>query len=233
MRFALLALLLPAFVVAGGAGNDGEKLFQDLEKKVGKAKAVRVAFAGKIMKGAKEAGHFKGVVELAEADKGRIEVEGSAEGKDIVLKMVSDGKTMKVMATPPGGEKEEPLPKHFGAMVRTGLSRVGPIAGLLLAHPRVEGKEEPELDKVLRVSDFKLGENAKVEGREARVIAYKVTLASNDKVSAKLWIDAKTHLPLKRELSANKEGETIRIVETYSEFNVGPKGEVKSPAPPK
>jgi outer membrane lipoprotein-sorting protein len=232
MRFALLALLLPASVIAGGAGNEGEKLYRDLEKTVGQAKMVRVAFASKLLKGGKEAGHFKGVVDLGEGDMARIEVKGEVEGKKITLEMTSDGKKMKVVATPPGKEKEEPLPRNFGAMVRTGLSRVGPTAGLLLGHPRIEGKEDPDIDKLLRVSDFKLGENAKVEGREARVIEYKVTLRGTEKASAKLWLDAKTHLPLKRELSADTEGGTVQIVESYSEFTLGRKGQAKAPPPP-
>jgi hypothetical protein len=233
MRWVLLVLLLPALAVAGGEGNEGEKRYRDLEKRVGMTKMVHVAFASKILKGDKEAGHFKGVVDLEDWDKASVKVKGEVEGKAITLEMTADGKKLKVVATPPGGEKEEPLPRNFGAMVRTGVSRVGPTAGLLRGYPRIEGKEEPDLDKLLRVSDFKLGANAKVEGREARVIEYKVTLTGTEKVSAKLWLDAKTHLPLKRELSADTEGGTVRIVETYSEFTLGRKGQAKAPPPPK
>ena len=226
MRWALVILLLPAFPVAGGEGHEGEKLYRDLEKQVGQAKVVRVAFASKLLKGGKEAGHFKGVVDLGEGDRARVAVKGEAEGKAFTLEMTSDGKQLKVVATPPGGEKEEPLPKHFGALVRTGLSRVGSTAALLLGFSREGGggQEEPDLDKRFRVSDFRLGANAKVEGREARVIAYKVTPTGRaDPVLLKLWLDAKTRLPLKRELSDEKRG--FRIIETYSEFTVGAKGE--------
>ena len=101
-----------------------------------------------------------------------------------------------------------------------------------MAHPRGPGKEEPDLDKLIRVSDFKLGANAKIEGREARVIEYKVAIKDGDTVSAKLWLDAKTHLPLKRELAAEKEGGNVRIVETYSEFKFGQKGGELEPKKP-
>ena len=211
MRWALVILLPPAFTVAGGEGNEGEKLYRDLEKRVGQAKVVRVAFASKIMKDGKEGGHFKGVVALGEGDKARVELKGEGEGKAFTLEMTSDGKKLKVVATPPGGEKEEPLPKHFGAMVRTGLSRVGPTAAWLIAHPKAEGEQGADIDKVLQISDFKLGANAKVEGREARVIDYKVTPTGRaDPVMLKLWLDAKTRLPLKRELSDEKSG--FRII---------------------
>ena len=231
MRRGLLVLLLPALAVAGGEGNEGEKLYRGLEKRVGMTKMVHVAFASKLMKGDKEAGHFKGVVDLEGWDKSSVKVKGEVQGKAITLEMTADGKKLKVVATPPGGEKEEPLPKNFGAMVRTALSRVGPTAGLLISHPKAEGKDEPDFDKVLRISDFKLGPNAKVEGREARTIEYKVTPAGRpEPVTLELWLDAKTHLPLKRELSDEKNG--VRIVETYSEFKLGQKGGELEPLKP-
>jgi hypothetical protein len=230
MRWGLLVWLLPAVAVAGGAGNEGEKLYRDLEKRVVKAKAVRVAFASKMMKGDKEFGHFKGVVDLDEGNKGRVELKGQGDGKEFAMEAVSDGKKLKVTMTPPGKEQEQPLPKDFGVLVRTSLSRAGPVASLLFARPMVPG-EDPGPDQ-FPVSDFKLGANAKVAGREARVIEYKVSPKGGDTVSVKLWLDAKTHLPLKRDLSAEKGGESFRIVETYSEFKLGSKGAGLEPLKP-
>jgi outer membrane lipoprotein-sorting protein len=232
MRWVLLVLLPPALAVAGGEGNEAEKLFRDLEERVGKAKVVRIAFASKIMKDGKESGHFKGSVILEEGAKARIEVQGSVDGKDVSLRMVSDGKKMKVFASPVGKEVEEPLPKHFGTMARNAMSRVGPTAALLLVHPRVQGKDEPDLAKLLGVSDFKLGERTKVEGRDVRVVEYRVNLM-DEKVFVKLWLDAKTHLPLKRREGSDKKGEGVQIFETYSEFKLGSKGKGQAPAPPK
>jgi outer membrane lipoprotein-sorting protein len=227
----LLVLLLPAFAPAGGEGNEAEKLYRDLEKRVTQANTVRVAFEARLMKGAKEAGHMKGVIVVGEGNQARMEVKGQVDGKDMALEMTSDGKKLKAVATPPGKETEEPLPENFGAMVRTGLSRVGPTAGLLLAHPSFQSKEEKDLDKTLRLSDFKVGADGKVEGRDARVLEYKVTPTGAGPVTLKLWLDARTRLPLKRELRDEKEG--FRVIETYSEFKLGPKGGGKSSAPPK
>jgi hypothetical protein len=101
----------------------------------------------------------------------------------------------------------------------------------MFAHPRVQGEEPPDVEKLLRVSDFKRGANAKVEGREAHVIEYKVSTAGEDKAFVKLWLDARTHLPLKRELRA-ATGDAFRVVETYSEFKLGPKGAGLEPVKP-
>jgi hypothetical protein len=223
MRRGLLVLLLPAFALAGGEGNQGEKLYRDLEKTITTAKTVHIKFASKVMKGTKEAGHFKGVVDLGEGDKASVEVKGEMEGKDFSLKMTSDGKMLKAVVTPSGEGKEEPLPKNFGKMVRSALARVGPTGALLMSRHKQPGAEEQDLDKLLRISDFKLGADAKGEGRGARVIEYKVAIKDADTITMKLWLDAKSQLPLKRELAAEKEGENIRIVETYSEFSLGKK----------
>jgi len=216
----------PAFAVAGGEGNEAENMYRDLEKRVTQAKTVRVAFEGRLMNGAKEAGHLKGVITLGEENRARLEFKGQVNEKDLTLEMTSDGKKLKAVATPPGKETEEPLPENYGATVRTGLARVGPTAGLLLAHPNLQGKEEKDLDKLLRPSDFKVGANVKVAGRDARVLEYQVTPTGAGPMTLKLWLDAKTRLPLKRELRDEKEG--FRIVETYSEFKLGAASGTKS-----
>ena len=232
MRWTLLILLVLVFAVRGGEGNEAEKLYRGLEKKIGKAKALHLAFASKLMKGANEVGHFKGSIALMEGNKARIEVKGSTEGNDISLKLVSDGKNLKITANPPGKESELPLPKRFGANVRTGLSRVGPSMGMVMVGGGGD-KEGPDFDKLFRPSDFKLGANTKVAGRDARTIQYKVTISGKETASVKLWLDAKTLLPLKREITGEKQGESMRILESYSEFKLGKKGGGKSSAPPK
>jgi hypothetical protein len=230
MRWGLLVWLLPAVAVAGGAGNEGEKLYRDMEKQVVNAKTVHVAFATKLMKGDKEFGHFKGVVNLDEGNKAHVKLKGHVEEKEFAMELVSDGKKLKITMPPPGKDQEQPLPKDFGVLVRTGLSRAGPVASLLFSRAQVPGEEQGP-DR-FPVSDFKLGANAKVEGREARVIEYKVSPKGGDTATVNLWLDAKTHLPLKRELRAEKGGESFRVIETYSEFRLGQKGGELEPKKP-
>jgi outer membrane lipoprotein-sorting protein len=229
MRRLLLALALPALALPAFAGEDNEaaKLFRDMENRITRAKSLRVAFASSITKGGEEFGQFKGSVDLSEGNKGRFEIKGQAKGKEISVKLVAAGEKLKVTTNQPEGDKEQPLPKNFGQRVRLGISRVGPTAGLLIAE-RQSGKDDEDVAKRLQVSDFKLGADAQVGGRKARVLEYKATL-DKEEIKAKLWLDARTHLPLKRELSAEKGGETFRVVETYSEFNVGAKGGRKAP----
>src|SRR5262249_28203802 len=248
MRYALLALLVPS-VAAAGERNEAEKLFRDLEKKVAKAKTVRVAFAAQVTLGKEGEGDVKGLVALAEGNKGRVELKGRMFGKEESALIVADGKTLTESEQPSGKKKERPVPRNFGVMLRKATA-LGPGTSLLIVFltrsggPRTEedkgkpGKEaEPwPLDELnrLQLSDFKLGKDTKVGGRAARVLQYSMSVPGGKiKLPTKLWLDARTHLPVKRELNW-KEGEKgLRIVETYSEFQLDAKADGKAPGGPR
>ncbi len=220
MRYIVVALVLPALGLQAG---DAEKTFRDLEKKITAAKTVQVAYQSTLYEGDKEEGQFKGTFNLGEGGKGKVVARGRVKGMDISMDMVTDGKTMKVKVTPPGKEMEQPQPKRFDATVRGGLSRAGITAGLFLTAGAGSDKEEPDLDRLMRVSDIKSGGDAKLDGRAARVLQYKLTLGTQD-FAGKVWLDATTGLPLKRELSGKMRDQVMRIVETYSEFKLGAAG---------
>jgi outer membrane lipoprotein-sorting protein len=231
MRYVPLALLVPALAIAGGRGNEAEKLFRDLEKRVAAAKTIRVSFVSTVYEGEKDVGQLKGSITLEEGEKGSVKAKGKLKEMELALDLVSDGKKLTVVSTAGGKAKEQPLPKKFGASARLGLSRVGPTAGLFMVGAAPDpGKEDQGLDleKLLQLSDFKAGGTARVEGREARVLEYHVTLGG-EKLAMKLWLDAKTGLPLKRELRGPMAAQSMRVVETYSEFKLGA-GDAKGPA---
>src|SRR5262249_2300554 len=73
MRFALLAALAPAFAVQG---NDAEKLFREMEKKITEAKSLRVAsdidVKDKREGGTLKGGTLKSTVALAPGNKLRL-----------------------------------------------------------------------------------------------------------------------------------------------------------------
>src|SRR5205807_810094 len=130
------------------------------------------------------------------------------------VEMSADGQQVKMKATPPGKEKEAPLPKQFGARLRTFLSRVGVGAGISTIFTPDESWEagkEREFEKSLPVSDFKLRDSVQIRGREARVIEYKLTRKGPD-IEVRLWLDAKTGLPVKRELERGPKSAKFRVI---------------------
>jgi outer membrane lipoprotein-sorting protein len=230
MRFAVLALLLPVFAGAGeGKANEAEKLFRQMEKKIGSARALRIVadVQGK-RKRTDEAWHF----ELALARGNKVWIRGkwrrTAGGltESGMGEFVSDGARQRLTDSS-GGEareaKEAKIPAGFVKSLTALLARVG-VRGALRLSRKWAGEKAPDVDSLLSLGDFRMGEAAKVNGRDARVLHYQVTLAgSRDTAQVTLYLDAKTLLPLRRVIAS---GGTL--TETYTELTLNPKLDPKT-----
>jgi len=232
MRYALLALLLPA-VAAAGEGNEAEKLFLQVEKKISAAKALRVVADIKgSAKGTEVSFHVE--LTLADGNKARVKMKGEVkkDGKSeqIGADLISDGTNLRMVETTSSKEKEEKTPEGLSRNLTLLLGRVGVLGGLRTGTGGKKGAKPPDLEKLLRMKGFKMGEPTKVNGRDARVLHYQATIAGANiedekKVKTTLYVDAKTLLPLKRVLVIEKE--EGRLTETYTEFTLNPKLDAK------
>jgi outer membrane lipoprotein-sorting protein len=226
MRFALLALLLPAFVVAG-EGNEAEKLFRQLEKKIRDARALRVVADVKGVGKAREVS-FRVEMTVARGNKVRFKAKGETkrdgENKQITAELISDGTKMWATESEQGKVREEEAPKQLGQALSTALSRVGALFGFQAAGD-VRGQAR-DLEKLFAVRDFRMGEAAKVNDRAARVLQYTVEPGPKEIVRVTLYLDAKTLLPLKRVIEVERE--KARMTETYTEFTLNPKLDPKT-----
>jgi outer membrane lipoprotein-sorting protein len=101
------------------------------------------------------------------------------------------------------------------------FARAGMLA-MMRSQPRGDNKEAFDLDKMLAIRDFKAGAKEKVGTHDTQVVQYNLDLKEGTaKVS--LWIDTKTNLPVKRELTVDDNGKNFQITETISAFDVNPK----------
>jgi outer membrane lipoprotein-sorting protein len=224
MRFALLAVLVPAFAAQG---NDAEKLFRDLEKKIDAAKSLRLA-SDIDVKDKREGGTLRSSLALAPGGKVRMTMKGKGGGKEVEIEVVSDGAKLHTRANPPGDSKQEEAPKNLHALMRKMLSRAGTLGAAFLVRGSGRPGAPKELDpeKLFKVSDFKIGEAAKVNGRDAKVIHYQIAIAGKDSAKVTLWLDAKTLLPIKRVIIP--EAEDVQVTETYTEFQLNPQLDAKT-----
>jgi outer membrane lipoprotein-sorting protein len=233
MSYLMLALVIPVLPAQDG-GNEAEKLFRALGEKIARAKSLRVAYAAKVTAGDKVTGDFKGLVELKEGNQIRVEMAGQSAGKEAKVGFTADGKKLKARDPASGKEREAPLPGDLSDKLRMLLSRVGATMGTSLALLRKKGGEYikgADLDKLLRLSDFRSGKDVRIDGRPARVLEYKVTLEKKEQVlSVRLWLDARSLLPLKREVQMETGAGPGRAVETYSEFKLGPEAKASGGA---
>jgi outer membrane lipoprotein-sorting protein len=230
MRMWLAPLFLAAMVNAD-TDKDAEKVFQQMSDTLTRAKSFACRFEMK-MEGAQGKGAFKGRLVVAQGNKVRFEMDGKGGGKTTALLSVSDGsKTVTVdnKTTQPARDTLKNMAKH----VLTGTARGGVFVPMYLAvEGALEGEkpQETNIEDILKVSGFRLGKKEKVDGREAQVIEYLLAVASGggEEINTTVWVDAKTHVPLKRVLSAKVGGQALTVTETYSKVVVDGKIDAKT-----
>ena len=218
-KLAALLLLVPAVSLA--QGNDGEKLFRQMEDKVMKAKTLKAVVAVEYNQPGVGPGKMTISGQLGEGDLCRVEIRGDAGGKVYILTIVSDG--TKAQMEQQGKVKPAPSPKELGKLLRGAHARFGPIgAGWVF---KLRPGEPTDIDKTMGVSGFQAGAAEKVNGRDTKVVEYNFELSNTKKSGkVKLWIDAQTMLPAKRVITLDG-GE---MTETYNEFTVDAKIDPKT-----
>jgi hypothetical protein len=189
MRFALLAALVPAFAVQG---NDAEKLFRAMEKKITEAKSLRVA-SDIDVKDKREGGTLKSSLALARGDKLRLTMKGKGGGKELEMEIACDGDKLLARMTPPGESKQEAVPKNLHALMSKVISRTGPVGAFFIVRVGGPGApKDPDPEKLFNVKDFTMGEAAKVNGRDAKVLHYQIDIDGKESAKITLWLDAKS-----------------------------------------
>jgi outer membrane lipoprotein-sorting protein len=231
MRLLVTTALLMFFTRAAvAADKEAEDLFRGLEQKLRSAKTLRVRFDLSVTVG--KPGSLKGMLLLGEGDKFRLELEGKPFGELVKLTVVSDGARMSSCdPNDPKNGKVEKAPKEVGANLRAVLPRLG----VMLCWNSLDrgAKLAPEFTKV---SDFKFAGKEVMGGREMVTIEYTVTERQNvvmpPKSRVKLWLDAKTRLPVKLSLTSDG-GDITATTDVYSEFVIDPKMDAKQFEVPK
>jgi outer membrane lipoprotein-sorting protein len=210
MRFALLAALVPAFAVQGN-------------------KSLRVA-ADVDVKDKREGGTLKSTVALAPGNKLRLTMKGKGGGKELDVEVVADGDKLHVRMTPPGKSEQIAAPKNVHDLMSKVMSRTGSVGAFFIIRLVAPGaSKHPDPEKLFNAKDFKMGEAAKVNGRDAKVLHYAIDLEGESKpAKITLWLDARTLLPLKRLIAPEGKGKEAQITETYTEFTLNPKLDAKT-----
>jgi outer membrane lipoprotein-sorting protein len=231
--FVVFALGLIRLSPASAQENEAEKLFREMEKKIAAAKGIEADVDMDLTDIKRKAeGKFKVSLLLTRDNKARLKLAGKMEGMDVRMDLISDGSRLKASKrpAPPGKEIEEKAtPKYLHAMLARTLSRIG-LAGVdaVLAERKAGEKEKaPEIESLIRLSDFKSGGQENIRGHAAKVLSYSAHVQKhNDTVSVTLWLDATTLLPLKRVVTTMKD--PVRITELYNRFTLDPKVDAKA-----
>jgi outer membrane lipoprotein-sorting protein len=236
MRLLLsLALLVVTAWPAAAGENEAEKLFRGMEKNVREAKTLQLHFDATITDGNAEKWNAKGTLVLGEGDKLRMESESKLSGFEVKFTIVSDGTDMmrSDSTKAPGKPKDDRTktdksPKDFGVYFRGALPR----DGLFVSFQNLDRRGDFPAD-IFKLSDFKLAGKETIGERNTQVLQYTITMKEKGKnkepnvLSMKMWLDAKTNLPVKMAMTGGRSGITD-VTETYSEFTIDGKVDAKS-----
>ena len=228
---------LVAAVLIPAQADSAEAQFKKMEQQILKAKTLQSEL-DILAKGDKETFMaMKGRIAIAQGGKIRLELEGEVQKEKDKMTMVSDGKLM-VMDSSKRPGKSQDAQKQLTEMSLASMARSGIVVSLFFTSARVGGDEEKEkvfdIDKMLAVSDFKLGKKEAIDGKDAQAIEYKLTpKSSKEPMMITVWIDVKSNLPVKR-VATSKEGEKMfTITETYGKLTLDGKVEDKDFVLPK
>jgi outer membrane lipoprotein-sorting protein len=203
----IAAMFLPSLLPQG---EDAEKLFQKMAKKLAEAKTLQVTFEGSV--DMPEKAEIKGFLGLASAGKVSLKVEGR-RSNERKYGLVSDG--TKVIDFPnTGKEKERKTPDKFNELFAGLMARAGPVIGY--RNWSKPPSANATLDELVPVSAFKLGKKEKVRDRQAQAITYELKHEGDDTLTVTLWIDEESHLPLKRVFRGKVKDRDALYRETYS-----------------
>lgn len=233
VTFALLALgACPAIAQE----NEAEKLFRSMEQQIRTAKTLQIHFDAIVTGADTKKGNVKGTLTLGEGDKLRAEAEGKLFGEESKFTLVSDGTDMKSFGytQAPGKPKQdknetEKSPKMIGAYFRDAL----PGHGFFVSFLNMNARSKLAPDHI-KLSDFKFAGEEKIGERNTQVIQYTATAKgkSANVLSMKVWLDAKTKMPVKRTMTGGGSDVT-EVTEIYSEFTVDGNVDAKSFVLPK
>ncbi len=218
-------LLLTCLPQARAQDSEAEKHFRAMEKRIREARAFEVSVVITIEGDTRERrSAFRGSVLVTRDNKVRLKIKGNDFGEARTWEMVSNGKqvTLKpfsVGITERSKEQETfATPKNLHDQLAARLSHEGVFLNLprMAAWVIASDQKGPWLD----ATGFSADVPTKLDGRDARVIRYKMDLSGKpgEKDTCLVWIDTETGLPLKRVLATQSMG---KITETYT-FTLDP-----------
>ena len=225
MRLYIVLALMVGSLLAGeapkddGAKKEGEKLFRTMEQKLARAKTLECVFDVKI-----DTLSYRGSLFLAEGNRARLEIREAVKDQPIRVLMISDGARQSFqdngMTHPQVGD----TPKELNGEILTWVAR----SGVFLPHtPLPDVKADNAKDR-FRVWGFRRGDKGKVGAREAQPLAYQLSVKGlNNSLSATVWLDLKTGIPVKRQVTERVGGQQTTMVETYRTLTLDEKVDAK------
>lgn len=209
MWLILAALLLGTVPIQDNA----QKLFQQMEQQVFKCKSFDARIEFELTNFPAGEG-VKGRLLVAPGNKLRWEIDMSIDGKPKKVTTVSNGERMRTLGAV--RRQNEQVPKQLTEISLSSVTRGGvwmTMYTVLEIQDPAKVFKDFDPNKSFAVSDFKLGTQENVAGKMAQVLEYQVNFVGQ-RLPVTVWIDTRTHLPLKRVLKGAPN--LVIVTETYT-----------------
>lgn len=226
---------LVAVALIPAQAETAEAQFKKMEQAVLKAKTLQSDLTVTAGAAKETFMDLKGRIAIAQGAKIRLELEGEVRKEKDKMTMVSDGNEM-IMTSSKRPGKAQKTEKNLTEMTMASIARSGITAALFFSVQRSDEKEVEEfsIDKILAVSDFKLGKKEAIDGKEAQAIEYKLKVkGQKETMDVTVWIDVKSGLPVKRVATGTEGDMKFTITETYTKLTLDGKIDDKEFALPK
>ena len=176
--------------------------YRKIEESLRKAKSVTLTWTWEVRPWASKAWEGSGTLLLKSGDKANLSLKFENPGGEHRLRLVSDGSFLKYTFEPPDRDHlkivHEATPRNI--MDDLGIVRFGPFEGTQYAGVMDIYLRGGDLDRSVRgslkLTAFKLGEDDK----GAKRLTYSIMRWKEDQSEVKLWYDALSHKPLKRQI---------------------------------
>ena len=197
------------------ADTEAEAFLKKVEEKATKAKTLKCKSKLSFSQGGQEMTFD--AESSVKGDKIKLSFEGEAMGKTIQSTVTSNGSKIVAEGGFEAETKTMDAPKDLGEGVRLTLVRMGAILTMFFSDKKAKDADFSMKD-LSKVSDVKFGKEEKVGDRACKVLTFTINVKDEEKpANCKLWVDATTLAPVKRELEV-EEGHTI--TETFSDWKL-------------
>ena len=217
-------LILPALFPQ--EKNEAEELLKKSSEKLAAAQSFQCK-AQLIVHGAVGDVTVEQTFQCAAGNKLRFEMKGKFKDKELKYLIVSDGSKVRLDLNAPEKHETIDTPADLNVQVLSMIPRLSLRGSVESMCWPVLGGDKPM--ECIRFNEFKSLKVDKASDREVRSISYLVNQTKPSRgVEGKdtpctLWIDAKTLLPVKRELKVKLGHGDHLFMETYSEAAVDEK----------
>lgn len=218
--FALVLSTVPAFPVPP---SEAELALRQMDAKIVAAKSLRIEFTIDDSTVGKEQRLTVGTLVIADRNRFRYDLTGN-----IVGKTVSDGKHLVSVFAEPREKKPQLTPDWFNEVLKGWLGRGGTFVstGKALEYAEKSIGDAPGAKAGPRCSNARLLTSEKIDGVEAQLIAYDLAwpnmVGDVDAAKVRVWIDAKTKLPLRRTMTFQFGTEEKIYTAIHTKFELDP-----------